>query len=848
MHSDRTHSGVQSHLFNSMRSYLCNQNRLQPIIGLNSVVELCTDNEPPVYLCEVCVLRMKKTDIKTHIMGSLHRCNYIRSCRDYGLKADTDLTSVAWRMMELAKVIEKSEGTGYVQVLHVDGVLYKEMMSQPVANVLAQIKEMNKQTKIDVLGSNLCNKLAKDYYFCSASPPVESHTAELSPVWASSSWASSTVLPEYKPPQSLDHNSREAPLFSRASSQSRTLPGTQDSAEEQSHSMQSSVRTIIQARNSSPPFDQIPQSQFKSSIRYQKSPSRTFCSVSAPRYYKGWSHIGSPGQHDAKHESRIINTVRCTDTKSHQSNTTQTKELPCKRVAQCQNNSLTVTIMQNLNQGNIRCQENTQDIPTLGTTELFVQDQSLDDSCIHEPPRHTHWLQTCGNALQEEQQILQPLGDSSFEVMSTTATHLVMSDHSPPAFTVQPSKLSEETPESYSGTLPLIGLQTVIKCESVDGDPPPCCYLCQPCSLKVLKTDLIDHLTRPQHQLNYINFQHPYLLVGMRSGCCGEEPDLQAVVKQLEQKEEKGHMKVMRLSACLYSEVLERDYHWCMKMLNCGSTKEVKPKQRYLMEKHSRTLDYNIAQKRRADSTGDHHSFFESYRGSKRTRPKRARHVEPMFKNVELAPETCRSTELYSDEHPEENGHSLGYTDVQTSTNAYAYTHDDQCADAVPYTTFVKGCWNSSQQPETSLRHMDCNSFLKDTFVATTAAGCPREETQPVSTDGTCHWLMEGNPITQGTSNSPKDHLMFVAGEQTQVMFVEQVLEPEPFGERNYNTINVPMHMYPAATGVFVPAINMYPSNPSQQLSQSYLWGSQSYLWGSSKFTGFPNQYSLNPY
>lgn len=50
----------------------------------------------------------------------------------------------------------------------------------------------------------------------------------------------------------------------------------------------------------------------------------------------------------------------------------------------------------------------------------------------------------------------------------------------------------------------LTGLHAVIKCQSVAGDPPPCCYLCQPCSLKVLKSDIIHHLISPLHQISYI--------------------------------------------------------------------------------------------------------------------------------------------------------------------------------------------------------------------------------------------------------------------------------------------------------------------------------------------------------
>ncbi|KAL7829613.1 hypothetical protein AOLI_G00304980 [Acnodon oligacanthus] len=77
MQSDGTHTGGHSHLFNSMQKYLRSHDRVQPIVGLGSIIELCTDAESPVYLCGVCILKINKRDIKTHIMGSLHRYNYI---------------------------------------------------------------------------------------------------------------------------------------------------------------------------------------------------------------------------------------------------------------------------------------------------------------------------------------------------------------------------------------------------------------------------------------------------------------------------------------------------------------------------------------------------------------------------------------------------------------------------------------------------------------------------------------------------------------------------------------------------------------------------------------------------
>ncbi|ROL48690.1 CD164 sialomucin-like 2 protein [Anabarilius grahami] len=45
---------------------------------------------------------------------------------------------------------------------------------------------------------------------------------------------------------------------------------------------------------------------------------------------------------------------------------------------------------------------------------------------------------------------------------------------------------------------------------------------------------------------------------------------LMDIAKMVEKREGTGDVQVMRLSACLISEALHKDYQWCMKMLNCG--------------------------------------------------------------------------------------------------------------------------------------------------------------------------------------------------------------------------------------------------------------------------------------
>lgn len=118
--------------------------------GLGSIVECWTVDgrcSEALYLCEVCVLRLSKADVRNHITGSLHRYNYIvrirlwisyrfcctTSCIE-GLffflcrqrarhphlvskwKDDADLCELAWPLMEMAKTLESEEGPGDIQV------------------------------------------------------------------------------------------------------------------------------------------------------------------------------------------------------------------------------------------------------------------------------------------------------------------------------------------------------------------------------------------------------------------------------------------------------------------------------------------------------------------------------------------------------------------------------------------------------------------------------------------------------------------------------------------------------------------------------------------------------------
>ncbi|XP_071401787.1 uncharacterized protein [Centroberyx affinis] len=138
------HKGVsgKSELFHSLKVYLNNKNRLQPIIGLGSVTECVkagTHNREALYLCEVCVCRLSKADIRNHIMGSLHRYNYIKAWHPHFVaewKKSADLSKLAWPLMEMAKILERREGPGEVQVLEFEEAVYQEMASHNEADAV----------------------------------------------------------------------------------------------------------------------------------------------------------------------------------------------------------------------------------------------------------------------------------------------------------------------------------------------------------------------------------------------------------------------------------------------------------------------------------------------------------------------------------------------------------------------------------------------------------------------------------------------------------------------------------------------------------------------------------------
>ncbi|XP_024155332.1 uncharacterized protein si:ch211-199g17.2 [Oryzias melastigma] len=141
----------QSQLFDSLKDYLNNKNRLQPIIGLSCVVEVVnveTQNKSALYFCHVCVCRLNKADMRNHILGSLHRYNYIKASQPHLVsqwQENSDLSKQAWPLMALAKTLENREGPGHVQLLEVEDAVHQRIATWSESYALTLINTLKRE-------------------------------------------------------------------------------------------------------------------------------------------------------------------------------------------------------------------------------------------------------------------------------------------------------------------------------------------------------------------------------------------------------------------------------------------------------------------------------------------------------------------------------------------------------------------------------------------------------------------------------------------------------------------------------------------------------------------------------
>ncbi|XP_061679754.1 uncharacterized protein si:ch211-199g17.2 isoform X2 [Syngnathoides biaculeatus] len=144
-----TQGGQSSELFESLKVYLNNSKRLQPIIGLRSVTE-CVKVGPrgggeAVYLCEVCGCRLSKGDMRNHIMGSLHRYNYTKAWHPHMLSGivqsgGDDVSLLAWPLMDIAKTLEDKEGPGDIKLLEVEDAAFETLKRASDGDAISLVK------------------------------------------------------------------------------------------------------------------------------------------------------------------------------------------------------------------------------------------------------------------------------------------------------------------------------------------------------------------------------------------------------------------------------------------------------------------------------------------------------------------------------------------------------------------------------------------------------------------------------------------------------------------------------------------------------------------------------------
>nr|XP_057903025.1 uncharacterized protein LOC131101701 isoform X2 [Doryrhamphus excisus] len=137
---------VSSELFESLKLYLNNKNRLQPIIGLRSITECVKVGSPGrevLYLCEVCECRLGKGDMRNHIMGSLHRYNYTKAWYPdllSGVKEDGDMSLLARPLMEIARALEDKDGPGDIKLLEVEDAAFQRIKGYSNGEAISLIR------------------------------------------------------------------------------------------------------------------------------------------------------------------------------------------------------------------------------------------------------------------------------------------------------------------------------------------------------------------------------------------------------------------------------------------------------------------------------------------------------------------------------------------------------------------------------------------------------------------------------------------------------------------------------------------------------------------------------------
>ncbi|XP_039536413.1 uncharacterized protein si:ch211-199g17.2 [Pimephales promelas] len=616
MLSSSSSAGCQSQLYNAIRSYLHNQNREQPIIGLNSITEVLTHCQPALYFCDVCFLRITKPDIRNHIMGSIHRYNYIKYHHACGWRAYTDLSLLARPLMDIAKMVEKREGTGDVQVLCVDEVIYNMMTSLPVTDAFAQMTTIKNQRNCPSEGQRESG--------------YTDGTAQLLTSGCSFPTQSVSTTPNMIEPQTVSTNPTSNASPPRTAGPVKPLLGCQEASTHQSlvDSHFSSTISCLESAQS-PAFSQhINQDQpliadRNQSLQQYVMPSENYCltetrTIAVVRPPRQWSPIRFAFQNDTLHASEehgnnVMHSFGVSY-ETHPLHLAQTPPYEAQWQTPAYQSNMVPEITQSLtsrhrffiNESSSDSPEPARNVPITSVINL-VRAQTLTKAL---EPAATHDSNPWKHEANPKKPIVNRVACVDAQSDNFEEGDVFLFSQNPIAQSPLAQTQSSSDPkvesledflENYKGRKPLVGLQAVIKCQSVDGYPPPCCYLCQLCALKLNKKNIFRHLTSFDHRRNYLKVLHPQLLPIKRKHCNTNEM-LEDIATQLEKEDGRGQIKVMRLSACLISDVLLKDYQWCMNVLNCGAGVEWRSDLLSFKDRTNKTTGSSQTLKRPAES------------------------------------------------------------------------------------------------------------------------------------------------------------------------------------------------------------------------------------------------------
>ncbi|KPP56992.1 hypothetical protein Z043_125336, partial [Scleropages formosus] len=120
----------ESHLAKFLLPFL--STREEPVIGLSKVLECRSFKQPTLYLCLCCEEKVDHVNICRHVTGRRHRYCCIKSEHPHLLQSlgnSPDADGQAGLLVKLAEVVECQEGRGRAQVLKLDPLLYREVVT-----------------------------------------------------------------------------------------------------------------------------------------------------------------------------------------------------------------------------------------------------------------------------------------------------------------------------------------------------------------------------------------------------------------------------------------------------------------------------------------------------------------------------------------------------------------------------------------------------------------------------------------------------------------------------------------------------------------------------------------------